>query len=77
MTGKLRLIDEGIDGFRHYLDGEPVHCGEVLEIQLDSGAWAVGRYEWNFRAGGEPVLFTSADEGMVLTEGHVLRWPER
>lgn len=76
MVGKLELKNEGVDGFRHYLDGEPVHCGELLEVLADDGSWVRGRYEWNFRAGGDPCLCID-DDGIFLKERHLLRWPGR
>lgn len=51
-------------GLRHYLDGEPVHCGDVLELQAigyrsdDYGEYIVSlqrgsavRYEASWRSG--------------------------
>ena len=29
-------------GYRHYLDGKPVHCGAFLDLQLGGPARAVG-----------------------------------
>jgi hypothetical protein len=31
--GQLVREDEGANGFRDYLDGEPIHCGAGLELQ--------------------------------------------
>jgi hypothetical protein len=43
-----------VGGLRHYLSGEPIHAGELLELQLDDGKWALGRYEWNYRQQDRP-----------------------
>ena len=59
---------------RHFVADEPVHCGDHLELKLDDGSWARGRYEWNPAAGGDPTL----DLGGVLiflTKDSVVRWP--
>lgn len=32
-------------GFRHFLDGKPVHCGTGLELLLHGDRWAWVRYE--------------------------------
>lgn len=61
------------NGWRHYLDGEPVHCGEALELQAiqfkydDYGEYhvhrpegALVRYEANLN-GDEPHVTLYAD----------------
>jgi hypothetical protein len=70
MVGKL-VLKKGMEGFRHYLDGEPVHCGELLELRTDDDAWILGRYEWNPKAGGEPFLCID-EEAVRLTSVSVL-----
>jgi hypothetical protein len=40
---------------RHYLAGEPVHCGEILERYKD-GEWIRGRYEWTARLENAPTF---------------------
>lgn len=57
---------------RHYLAGEAVHCGEILELFFD-GQWIVGRYEWTGDVSDLPT-FEHADGFLELTEGHLLRW---
>jgi len=42
--GNLELRREP-SGLRHYLDGEPVHCGTGLELLLADGRWMSARYE--------------------------------
>jgi hypothetical protein len=41
------------DGYRHYLDGRRLSKGDEIEIQLASGDWLRGRYDWN----GNPVVW--------------------
>jgi hypothetical protein len=63
-------------GLRHYLGGEPVHAGDLLELWRD-GAWLTGRYEWNARQEPAPALYLSAERSVGLTAEDLLRWPGR
>lgn len=59
---------------RHYLAGEPVPCGTVL--QLDSeGQWIFGRYEWSDRPDDRPT-FHIGDRAQWLSADARLCWPE-
>jgi hypothetical protein len=68
-------------GYRHYLDGRPVHCGaqlllKVLPIKCGSGAmWIWARYEaaWVDNK-PRPMLYTLSGR-VVADEGTFLRWP--
>lgn len=62
-------------GLRHYLDGEPVHCGDILELLTDDGARVLVRYEWNWKQGGPPALCLDQDVAIFASEGTKLRWP--
>lgn len=66
-------------GLRHYLDDEPLHAGELLELWLDDGSWALGRYEWTYREADPPLFFvdTETDSVITLRPGARLRWPGR
>lgn len=59
---------------RHHLAGEPVHCGDKLEL-LQDGRWVYGRYEWS---GDHASLPTFHLDGATLRlDGAcLLRWPE-
>ncbi len=59
---------------RHFVGGQPVHCGDMLEVLLDDGGWALGRYEWNPARGGHPTLDLGGD-ALFLTVASQLRWP--
>jgi hypothetical protein len=60
---------------RHYLDDQPVHCGEILEL-YKGGQWVTGRYEWTGVEEERPFFFH--DGGVApLDEISLLRWPER
>jgi len=41
--------------YRHFLAGEPVACGTILQCFLD-GKWITGRYEWSCRREDLPAL---------------------
>lgn len=38
-------FSERLGGYRHYLDGQPVHCGTGLELLMADGTWKRVRYE--------------------------------
>jgi hypothetical protein len=60
--------------YRHYLAGEPVHCGDILEL-FHQGGWIRGRYEWTTESDQAP---TFESDGMVLRldPTKLLRWPD-
>lgn len=72
--GRLVEQSEGISGYRHYLDGEPVHAGEILEMYRN-GQWTAGRYEWNYKAGSKPAFYLSQDRAVWIEPDDELRWP--
>ena len=53
----LTLVTEP-GGLRHYLDGEPVHAADGLQLLMADGTWLSGRYE-NHRGPDylEPLLY--------------------
>lgn len=78
-------------GLRHYLQGEPVSAGTVLELLMSDGSWLSGRYEWGFRR-DEPALFCKyvrvpgvdldgypnrEQVCFALPKDALLRWPVR
>ena len=59
--------------YRHYLAGEPVHCGDTLELFYE-GNWIRGRYEWTAEPDELPTF--ESDQGIHrLDESKLLRWP--
>lgn len=74
-ANRLELRYEGPDGYRHYLDGSPVHAGDTLELWKD-GQWILGRYEWTYRSEEAPAFYISDDNGVFLTPDAALRWPK-
>lgn len=78
MVGKLVLKNEGADGFRHYLDGEPVRCGELLELQGGDGGWIRGRYECDLMSvESRPYLHVRGDKAFAIPTNAILRWSGR
>lgn len=58
---------------RYYVSGQPVHCGEFLELYR-GGLWVEGQYEWTGHKDDNPTLHTN--EGVFwLDESSLLRWP--
>lgn len=65
-------------GLRHYLDGQPVHAGQSLEVLMSRG-WVACRYEWSFDPDRPPRLYLDmpgAEDAAVLhaPEGTRFRW---
>lgn len=58
---------------RHYLAGEPVHCGTILQW-FSGGQWITGRYEWSGRPEDRPTLHIG-EQVIGLTGECLLRWP--
>jgi len=74
----LELRDEGGGRLRHYLAGEPVHAGDLLEIRREDGqGWQRVRYEWNPRAGEERPFFHRSETDIfpLPLSGARFRWP--
>ena len=59
---------------RHFLAGEPVHCGTILQRFAD-GQWVFGRYEWSGNPDDQPT-FHIDDQVIGLTAACLLRWPK-
>lgn len=51
MSRLMKVKEPG--GWRHYLDGSPVHRGQGLELLLPGGVWCKARYETT----GDDVTF--------------------
>jgi hypothetical protein len=69
------------EGPRHYLAGEPVHCGTLLRLLVASGGmaevWVWARYEMSIRADHIVFRFHTLF-GVVMESGDAnltLRWP--
>lgn len=68
----------GPGGPRDYLQGEPVHCGTVLELGLGDGRWIHVRYEVAGRFTAVLHLHVKVafgdDELVIRPHGALLRW---
>jgi len=69
-------------GWRHLVDGQPIHCGEALDLLTPDGLWLKGRYEMDRVEDGLPIpLFcTRAYRGDIttrITDSMVVRIPQR
>ena len=56
-TGELLELRAEAGGLRYYLAGKSIHAGELLELLLDDGSWALGRFEWSYRKEDWPGFF--------------------
>jgi hypothetical protein len=59
--------------YRHFLAGEPVHCGTILQ-RFEDGEWVFGRYEWSGSPEDLPTLHIG-EQVIGLTARCLLRWP--
>jgi hypothetical protein len=65
-------------GLRYYLDGEGIHAGDMLEMQLDDGAWKRARYEYTWNPVTqtlEAFLHFSEERCIPLPIQARFRWP--
>src|SRR5262249_45823619 len=62
-------------GDRYFLNGNPIHAGDLLEMRLDDGAWQRVRFEWNPKFHEKPILCFDDERTMTLAEDKCFRWP--
>jgi hypothetical protein len=73
----LRVERQGADGFRHFVGGVPVRCGDLIEA-LVGDEWVRGRYEAGdlSPASCDPAAFIHFDGHAVrLKENTPVRFP--
>jgi hypothetical protein len=75
----LRVLREESGGLRHYLAGQPVHAGDIIELQLHPEAAVdtasndlrdvrfAGRYEWSCLQEDPPLFIIVAANGTKIT----------
>ena len=68
------------DGPRYYLDGTPVHAGDLFEASMSDGAWTTVRFEcsWDRKTNTvEPYLILPRPdhEHHLLPIDTPCRWP--
>ncbi len=62
-------------GLRHFLDGRPVYCGSLLQLQVGN-RWVFVTYEAQLYTPEAPALLClSADRAYEALESDRLRWP--
>ena len=82
MTTTEPLIFDPEEG-RYVLGGEPLHAGDVIEVELVGGRFAPARFEWSHGPEGQRrgcfVLGLAAghDAFIDLPDGAPARWPAR
>ncbi|APZ95864.1 hypothetical protein [Fuerstiella marisgermanici] len=74
LTGHLELQHES-SGLRHYLDGQPVHAGSLIEVFTESTGWTPARYEWSFLESRPATAWISDEEIVDLDPDMPVRWP--
>jgi len=77
----LELRSDGAR-IRYYLDGIPVDVGSQIQLQVYTGNWISGLFEWEQRIEARPKLRASlglhlpAPQGTFIIHPHLLlRWP--
>ena len=77
--GEIPILVEGADGFRRYLDEEPIHAGDVLEFfDVRKSSWLKARYESvPGTRGRAAVLCFPDDTSIPIAETTRLRWLAR
>ena len=61
---------------RYYLEGEPLHAGDTLELQLDCGTWTTGRYEYSWKPQSrEFAAYVLTAQQRFDIETVNVRWP--
>jgi hypothetical protein len=74
MTTKLALRHEP-GGWRHYLAGKPIHCGDQIQMRI-GGSWIWVRYEaTNLQHPDDPAVALYALGGTILYDSEAdFRW---
>lgn len=75
----MKRIQIGNDsgGWRDYLDGKPIHCGEQLQMwNSDEEKWEWARYEMGDRRKHEVLLVNGEGEWWLDRDTMLFRWPE-
>lgn len=79
MNGQL-ILSRDAGGRRHFLDGEPVRCGTILEMLVRGSwpeCWIEVRYESSLQQKCEAWLTPDGEVWIRATDDVVLRWPTR
>jgi hypothetical protein len=73
-TNLTRVAEAG--GYRHYLDSQPIHAGDVLDyFDMAAGVWTSARFELiPGHRGRKAVLFLAEDYTVPVDVTTRLRW---
>jgi hypothetical protein len=74
--GPLEIKREA-SGPRHWLDGQPVHSGALLELRTTDQGWVLGRYEWSYQERDRPTFHIDEFTIRRIAPTDLLRWPTR
>ena len=64
-------------GSHYFLQGEPIHAGDVLELLLDDGEWQPVRFEWSTEPDRKPIVVINQETALALPDQARFRWPQR
>ena len=79
-TENAWTCDSKLEGFTTTWMEKPIHAGELLELLLDDGSWALGRYEWTYRKQDPPWFYVDTESGDCIhlnPKSSQLRWPKK
>ena len=74
----MKLVELGEDsgGWRDFLDGKPIHCGDQLQLWTGD-RWVYARYEMCDRSLREVVLASDDQDRWLERDTMLFRWPPR
>ena len=80
-SGRLERSEDA-GGVRDHLAGEPLHCGDGVDVLMPDGTWMAGRYELSHGSDGErePFFYFAVWGGegcLAITSSMVLRPSKR
>lgn len=58
-ANRVLVLSTDAGGWRHFLDGQPVHAGSQLELRLADDLWVPVRYEWSWVRARPPRAYLS------------------
>lgn len=80
MEERLRLERHPLNGWRHFIGDESIHCGDIIEVYA-GGKWVPGRYEAEglHLADRDPIAYLWFDDAkyIKLQDGIEARLPKQ
>jgi len=74
MLGDYIELGEDSGGWRDFLDGKPIHCGDQLQLWTGD-RWVYARYEMGDRSLREVVLASVDQDRWLERDTMLFRWP--